>query len=396
MSFDFVQTTAGITAFATAVANNTAVTVETAELGSGQFTPDGTETALMTPFAPVREFDPVRGAVSGEVLKFDFQDTGADAYDVGEVGALRRCRRAAVHRLAAGGGWLPVQQGRGCRLRIQLSSTRSPRPICPPSTSRARAMPLRSPTPRPTGSSGGSLSDTPTTNSRRYVTPTYMQDAIDDIPSATGDTSGITHVEASRVQQVGNEIRLTPSPAVTALTAGEAFRFRVEAATNGGVTVKVNALTASELRRRGNVQLGASAPQLVAGDLVTVVWISPRFWLVGIQPGTAALYDVGTSSGDIPVLGSGGDLAAGSIPNLPASKNHERDARRYGRFPESACGEILAVSDLHMRPIPTTPSAKPDVRLEYLAPATATSRRLWLYDVGALDEVAGVWTVGCG
>ena len=329
MSFDFVQTDAGITAWATAVANNTASTIQSAELGSGQYTPTGDETAITTPFTPAREFDPVRGSVSGEVLKFDFQDTTADDYDVGEVGLFDAdgVMLFIGSRPAADGYLFSKAADAFSGFTFEYTLATADMPTIDFAGSGFAVVLADEAT---NGLVRRVADDTPTTNFRRYVTPEYMQAAIDAIPAAAaGSASAITHVEASRVQQVSNEIRLTPTPAVTALTNGEAFRFRVESASNSGVTVKVNALSASQLMRRGGVQVGASAPQLAVGDLVTVVWISPAFWLVGIQPGTAALYDVGTASGRVPVLGSGGQLPSARIGSLPASKITSRHVRLW-------------------------------------------------------------------
>ena len=290
MSFDFVADgRLGITAFATAVANNTAVTVQTAELGSGQFTPDGTETALMTPFAPVREFDPVRGAVSGEVLKFDFQDGGTDAYDVGEVGLFDDAGVLLfIGSQPAADGFL-FSKGAdaisGFSFEYTLATADMPT-IDFAGAGYAIALADAS----TYGLVRRVADDTPTTErasgtSRRNTCKT----AIDAIPSASGDASAITHVEASRVNQVGER------DTVDAIASGDGAHSR------GGVPLPrrgcherrrdregQRAHDVASFGRRGNVQVGASAPHLEAGDLVTVVWISPRFWLVGIQPGTAA------------------------------------------------------------------------------------------------------------
>ena len=316
-------------------------------------TPTGSETAITTPFTPAREFDPVRGSVSGEVLKFDFQDTTADDYDVGEVGLFDAdgVMLFIGSRPAADGYLFSKAADAFSGFTFEYTLATADMPTIDFAGSGFAVVLADAAT---NGLVRRVADDTPTTNAERYVTPAYMQDAIDAIPSASGDASGITHVEASRVQQVSNEIRLTPTPAVTALTNGDAFRFRVEAASNSGVTVKVNALSASQLRRRGGVQVGANDPQLAVGDLVTVVWVSPRFWLVGINPGTAALYDVGTSSGDIPVLGSGGDLAAGSIPNLPASRITS------GRFSSSRMPSPLAADTVDGKSLWTGTEAEYD------------------------------------
>ena len=319
MSFDFTQTDAGIVAFATAVANNTAVTVQTAELGSGQYTPDGTETAITTPFAPAREFDPVRGSVSGEVLKFDFQDTTTDAYDVGEVGLFDAAGVLLfIGSRPAAEGYL-FSKGADAVSGFSFEYTLATADM-PTIDFAGAGYPVALADVLTYGIVRRVADDTPTTDAARYVTAAYMAAQIAAIDTGGSDASAITFVEPSRVVQVANEIRLTPDPAVTTLVEGQAFRFRVEAATNGGVSVKVNALVTRQLRRRGNVRFGNAAPQFAVGDLVTIVWVDPRFWLVSIQPGTAVFYDVGTADGTVPVLGSGGVLASGLIPNLPASQ----------------------------------------------------------------------------
>ena len=319
MSFDFTQTDAGITAFATAVANNTAVTVETAELGSGQYTPDGTETAITTPFTPAREFDPVRGSVSGEALKFDFQDTTADAYDVGEVGLFDAAGVLLfIGSRPAADGYL-FSKGADAVSGFSFEYTLATADM-PTINFAGAGYPVALADVLTYGIVRRVADDTPATDAARYVTAAYLAVQIAAIDTGGGDLSRIVNVDGSRVVQVGNEIRLTPDPAFTALVDGQAFRFRVEAATNGGVSVKVNALVTRQLRRRGNVRFGNAAPQLAAGDILTIVWIDPRFWLVSIQPGTAVFYDVGTVDGTVPVLGSSGELAVGRIPDLPASQ----------------------------------------------------------------------------
>ena len=146
-----------------------------------------------------------------------------------------------------------------------------------------------------------------------------------------GDRSEIINVRPSQVAHSGNEIQLTPNPAVTALAEGQEFRFRTEAVTNGGVTIKVNALDAANLLRRDGTQVGSAAPHLVSGDVLDVAHYNGDFYLVGFRPGTAAAYDVGVASGDIPVLGAGGKLLS-DVDTI--------DGRHVWTGTESAYGDI--------------------------------------------------------
>ena len=146
---------------------------------------------------------------------------------------------------------------------------------------------------------------------------------------ATGLRSRVEYVQAAQVQVVSNEIRLTPSPAMTSLPEGQAFRFQMPAATNGEVTVAVNAMTAMPLRDRFGVQVGAAAPHLIDNDVIDIVHIGGSFYLTGFRPGTASRYDAGIAEGDVPLLGPNGRLLAARLPStisasqigaLPASK----------------------------------------------------------------------------
>lgn len=81
-------TDAGKTALATAQGNNTAFTITRLKLGTANYTPDGTETDITTPFDPVREFTNPAGSASGNSFQFVFQDDSSDTYTVGELGVF--------------------------------------------------------------------------------------------------------------------------------------------------------------------------------------------------------------------------------------------------------------------------------------------------------------------
>ena len=198
-----------------------------------------------------------------------------------------------------------------------------------------------------------------------------------------GDRSEIINVRPSQVAHNGNEIQLTPNPAVTALAEGQQFRFRLEAATTGLVTIKVNTLSSLNLVRRDGTQVGAAAPHLIDEDVLDIVHYDGTFYLAGLRPGTAAGYDVGIAEGDIPLLGPNGRLLAARLPStiaanqigaLPASKTTS------GRFPADRLPETIPASQIGSLPASKVTSGRfnaarmpSDVRVIHVSTAAPTS-----------------------
>ena len=81
-------TTAGLTALAAAQLSDVDFLIDSIKLGTGQYTPDGTETDIMTPFGPVKEFADPAGSSSGSTFAFVFSDPSADVYNAGELGVF--------------------------------------------------------------------------------------------------------------------------------------------------------------------------------------------------------------------------------------------------------------------------------------------------------------------
>ena len=88
MSLELTLTDAGLTALAAAITAGTDFTIDSVEVGEGQYTPTSSATALDTPFSPVRVFTDPAGFVDENRMAFNFEDNGADAYDVGEIGVF--------------------------------------------------------------------------------------------------------------------------------------------------------------------------------------------------------------------------------------------------------------------------------------------------------------------
>ena len=86
--FPAIITDVGIVERARLVALGMDPAIVRMEIGIGQYTPDGTETALMTPFAPVREFstDFTAHVVGTGIIEIGWQDPSDDVYNIGEVG----------------------------------------------------------------------------------------------------------------------------------------------------------------------------------------------------------------------------------------------------------------------------------------------------------------------
>lgn len=86
--YNYVLTNAGQQLIAQRFAANQAVVLDSLEVGTGQYTPAATATALQSPFSPVRRFPNLKGTQEGNSLLFQFEDLGSDAYNVGEVGVF--------------------------------------------------------------------------------------------------------------------------------------------------------------------------------------------------------------------------------------------------------------------------------------------------------------------
>ena len=88
MSLELTLTDGGLTALAAAIAAGTDFTIDSVEVGEGQYTPSSSATALTTPFSPARVFTDPAGFVDENRIAFNFEDNGSDAYDVGEIGVF--------------------------------------------------------------------------------------------------------------------------------------------------------------------------------------------------------------------------------------------------------------------------------------------------------------------
>ena len=89
------------------------------------------------------------------------------------------------------------------------------------------------------------------------------------------------YVPPSGVTGTGNAIVLTPTAAITAYTAGNAFRFFAGAANTGPATIAVSGLAAVELRRANGSPLQAG--DISVGQHMVVIYNGSRF-LTDILP----------------------------------------------------------------------------------------------------------------
>ena len=106
-------------------------------------------------------------------------------------------------------------------------------------------------------------------------------------------------------------VTISPTPGVTALSAGMRFSFIASGKNTGNVTLSVSGLTAKELRRNGTIQLAANT--LFAGVLAEVVYDGTYFQLVNIYVISFSGGSTGlTSTFDSGVITLAGTLAVGN------------------------------------------------------------------------------------
>lgn len=89
--FQMMITDAGRALLANNVAHSNTASIDRIEVGQGNRTPDGTETALVSPYYPARQVANPAGSASGPSFQFEYLDTATGAgagYDVNEVGAF--------------------------------------------------------------------------------------------------------------------------------------------------------------------------------------------------------------------------------------------------------------------------------------------------------------------
>lgn len=85
---EWTITTAGAAALAAAHLASMDFVLDRVKFGQGQYTPTGSETDILTPFAPVREFTNPQGYTDDNKVTAVFSDGGNDTYAVGEVGVF--------------------------------------------------------------------------------------------------------------------------------------------------------------------------------------------------------------------------------------------------------------------------------------------------------------------
>ena len=166
--------------------------------------------------------------------------------------------------------------------------------------------------------------------------------------------SATTFVPAALVTGTGDVILLAPDPAITAYVEGQQFVFRAEADSSQGVSVNVSGQGSRQLHF---ADTRAGSGQILNGRFYVIRYTGSRFDIVaesvyGVLPtarggtnattiagartqlelGTAALEDIGTASGDVALLGTGGRYVAGRVPADRESAGHAADSG-YVRHP---------------------------------------------------------------
>ena len=93
---------------AIAASNNTPFQIDTVKLGTGKYTPTGTETDINTPFSPVKEFTVPSPRASGSVFQFTFVDDSDDAYTAYEIGWFSGGTLVALYSHPTNSGLLKI------------------------------------------------------------------------------------------------------------------------------------------------------------------------------------------------------------------------------------------------------------------------------------------------
>lgn len=119
--------------------------------------------------------------------------------------------------------------------------------------------------------------------------------------SARTDSANLANVQDGTGIYVGtvggtaDVITLTPSPAITAYSAGQTFRWIASGANTTNVTVNVSGLGAKALTKNGSTALVAG--DLPSGAMITATYDGTRFQLVSVGAASYAASGAVTTSG---------------------------------------------------------------------------------------------------
>ena len=105
-------TTAGYRLLSARIVAGQMLVIDKLKLGTGRYTPDGSETDILTPFTPVKEFADPMGTAADNTFQFVFQDTSADTYNVGEFGVFAGATLFAISSRPSTEPWL-IQKSSG-------------------------------------------------------------------------------------------------------------------------------------------------------------------------------------------------------------------------------------------------------------------------------------------
>ena len=101
-----ILTDVGKAALAAAQLAGTPFPIDLLKVGTGQYTPTGAETDIISSFAPTKEFANPAGSVLGATFQYVFADASVNIYNIGEIGLFSGSTLFAISSQPAVDGWL--------------------------------------------------------------------------------------------------------------------------------------------------------------------------------------------------------------------------------------------------------------------------------------------------
>ena len=132
-------------------------------------------------------------------------------------------------------------------------------------------------------------------------------------------------VPNSGVGGSGNAITLDTGQSLTSLQHGDFFFFTSTASNTGATTVTVDTASAVAIERADGqgASSGLTGGEITSNDPIFLIYTSAfggKLYFMPARAGTAAFRNAGAATNDVPILGSGGALSLGVIPNLTANQ----------------------------------------------------------------------------
>ena len=233
-----ILTSAGSKALADAISSSSTFTLATAEVGSGQYEPDGSETALDEPFDPKKEFSITGQVIDDNVLHIEFHDSTDNVYEVGEIGifdsdgtlfAIESQTGSFLTEKPSGSSFLTYTVQITFTDSGATSVTFSGTPTFPDATTTVK---------------GKVRLATPNEISGRLSAP------VGDDAVVTADSlpvNDVRPIKAGSVQGTVNAIQLLPTPSIADYIEGQSYLFVAKGDSTGPVTVEVNGQGAKDL-----------------------------------------------------------------------------------------------------------------------------------------------------